>query len=58
MVVQWRARRAVPLRAKQLAWGMMALSSAISWAVMPVLPWLPALCCLAVGIWLWRLPTA
>jgi hypothetical protein len=37
---------------------MMALSSAISWAVMPVLPWLPAVCCLAVGIWLWRLPTA
>jgi len=58
MVVQWRARRAVPLRAKQLAWGMMALSSAISWGVMPVLPWLPAVCCLAVGIWLWRLPTA
>ncbi|MBO9686453.1 YbaN family protein [Roseateles chitosanitabidus] len=58
MVVQWRANRAVPLRAKQMAWGMMAVSSAISWAVMPVLPWLPAVCCLAVGVWLWRLPTA
>ncbi|WP_416761930.1 YbaN family protein [Roseateles sp. So40a] len=58
MVVQWRARRAVPLRAKQMAWGMMTVSSVISWLVMPVVPWLPAVCCLAVGIWLYRLPTA
>jgi len=58
MVKQWRATRAVPLRAKQMAWGMMAVSSLISAWVMPVLPWLPALCCLAVGLWMWRLPTA
>ncbi|WP_092943548.1 YbaN family protein [Roseateles sp. YR242] len=58
MVRQWRANRAVPLRAKRLAWGMMALSAAISAWVMPVLPWLPAVCCLCVGIWMWRLPTA
>lgn len=58
MIVQWRANRAVPLRAKQMAWGMMAISSIISALVMPVVPWLPAVCCLAVGIWLWRLPTA
>lgn len=58
MVVKWRANRAVPLRAKQMAWGMMAISSIISALVMPVVPWLPAVCCLAVGLWLWRLPTA
>ena len=58
MVLQWRATRAVPLRAKQAAWIMMAVSSVISALVMPVLPWLPAVCCLAVGLWLWRLPTA
>ncbi|MBB3194332.1 YbaN family protein [Roseateles terrae] len=58
MVRQWRATRAIPLRAKQLAWGMMTVSSLISAWLMPVLPWLPALCCLCVGLWMWRLPTA
>ncbi len=58
MIVQWRATRAVPLRAKQAAWVMMTISSIISALVMPVVPWLPAVCCLAVGLWLWRLPTA
>lgn len=58
MVRQWRATRAIPLRAKQMAWGMMAVSSLISAWLMPVLPWLPALCCLCVGVWMWRLPTA
>jgi uncharacterized membrane protein YbaN (DUF454 family) len=49
----------MPLRAKQLAWAMMAAGSA--WAAW-VLPlrwcWLPALVCLAVGLWMWRLPTS
>ncbi|OWQ88679.1 hypothetical protein CDN99_14360 [Roseateles aquatilis] len=58
MIVQWRATRAVPLRAKQAAWIMMTISSVVSAWFMPVLPWLPAVCCLAVGLWLWRLPTA
>lgn len=58
MVRQWRATRAIPLRAKQLAWGMMTVSSLISAWLMPVLPWLPAVCCLCVGVWMWRLPTA
>lgn len=56
-VRDWRASRAVPLRAKQWAWAMMALSSAWAWSVMPRLRWLPALCCALVGLWLWRLPT-
>jgi uncharacterized protein len=58
MVRQWRASRAIPLRAKQMAWGMMAVSSLLSAWVMPVLKWVPALCCLCVGLWMWRLPTA
>ena len=53
MIVQWRATRAVPLRAKQAAWVMITISSIISALVMPVVPWLPA-----VGLWLGRLPTA
>ena len=58
MVRAWRARRAIPLRAKQLAWTMMALGSAWAWWVMPLRwGWLPAACCLAVGIWMYRLPS-
>lgn len=58
IVRQWRATRAVPLRAKQAAWVMMTISSILSALVMPRWPWLPAVCCAAVGVWLWRLPTA
>jgi uncharacterized protein len=58
VVRDWRARRAVPLRAKQLATAMMALGSL--WAAFtlpPRLAWLPALICAMVAVWLWRLPT-
>ncbi len=59
MVRDWRANRAVPLRAKQLALVMMLFGSAWAWWVLPpAFGWLPALCCAAVGTWLWRLPTA
>ena len=58
MVRDWRANRAIPLRAKQLAWAMMALGSAWSAWVLPARwAWLPALSCAAVALWLWRLPT-
>ena len=58
MVRNWRQHRAVPLRAKQLAWVMMSLSSVWAWwAMPPVLRWLPGLICLAVGIWMYRLPS-
>lgn len=58
MVRDWREHRAVPLRAKQLATVMMALGSAWAATRLP-LPWavLPAACCTAVALWLWRLPT-
>jgi uncharacterized membrane protein YbaN (DUF454 family) len=58
MVRDWRARRAVPLRAKQFATVMMAAGS--TWAALtlpPPVAWLPGLVCTAVAVWLWRLPT-
>ena len=59
MVRDWRANRAVPLRAKQLATVMMALGSAWAWWAMPPgIRWLPALVCAGVAAWLWSLPTA
>ncbi|MBK6295222.1 MAG: YbaN family protein [Rhodoferax sp.] len=58
MVLDWRANRAVPLRAKQLAWVMMALSSAVAWWLLPAhVRWIPAASCVVVGTWLWSLPT-
>ena len=58
MVRNWRQHRAVPLRAKQVAWMMMAISSVWAWwAMPPFLRWLPGLICLAVGIWMYRLPS-
>lgn len=59
MVRDWRANRAVPLRAKQIASVMMLLSSMAAWWVLPVhLAWIPGAWCAAVALWLWRLPNA
>lgn len=59
MVRNWRANRAIPLRAKQLAWSMMALGSAwAAWVLPARWAWLPALSCAAVALWMWRLPTS
>jgi L-threonylcarbamoyladenylate synthase len=58
IVRDWREHRAVPLRAKQLATAMMAVSSAIAaWWLPARVGWIPGACCLAVAVWLWRLPT-
>lgn len=58
LVRDWRANHTVPLRAKQLATGMMALSAIASWWVLPLhIRWIPGACCVAVAVWLWRLPT-
>jgi len=57
MVRDWRARRAVPLRAKQFATLMMAFGSVWAWWVIrSPWGWAPGLCCAAVAIWLWQLP--
>jgi len=59
MVRQWRTNHAVPLRAKQLATGMMAISSIGSWWLIPApWHWAPGVCCAAVALWMWRLPNA
>jgi uncharacterized membrane protein YbaN (DUF454 family) len=58
MIRDWRAERAVPLRAKQLAWVMMALGSAwAAWRLPASVGWIPAACCAAVAAWMWSLPT-
>lgn len=58
MVRDWRANRAVPLRAKQLASVMMTIGSAVAAFKLPwAWAWLPAACCAGVAAWLWRLPT-
>ena len=58
LVQDWRQHHAVPLRAKQLATGMMTLSSIASWWWLPgSLGWLPGACCAVVAAWLWHLPT-
>jgi len=58
IVRDWRAHRAVPLRAKQLAWVMMTFASAASaWSLPPRVAWLPVLVCVAAALWLWWLPT-
>ncbi len=57
MVRGWRARRAIPLKAKQLAWGMMTLSSVMAWWLLPpAVRWIPGFICAWVAVWLWRLP--
>lgn len=59
MVRDWRANRAVPLRAKQVATLSMVLGSAWGWWAMPPrISWLPAVWCSLVALWLWRLPNA
>ncbi|MBY0234587.1 MAG: YbaN family protein [Burkholderiaceae bacterium] len=58
MVRDWRATRAVPLRAKQFASMMMTIGSVWAAITLPTQwAWLPALCCACVATWLWRLPT-
>ena len=59
MVRDWRVNRAVPRRAKQIAFVTMFLSSVIAWWVLPEhVRWIPGACCAVVAFWLWRLPTA
>jgi len=58
IVRDWRARRAVPLRAKQFATVMMAISCLGAAFLLPArVAWLPALVCTLTAVWLWRLPT-
>lgn len=59
MIRAWRARRAVPWRAKQWAWAMMGVSSALAWWFLPAqVRWVPGVSCALVAAWLWTLPNA
>lgn len=61
MVRDWENHRAVPLKAKWLAWSMMTMSCIVVWWRFPDWPFLVgsvALVCGLVGLWLWRLPNA
>jgi uncharacterized membrane protein YbaN (DUF454 family) len=58
LVRDWREHRAIPLRAKQLAWTMMAVASLWSWWVLPPRwGWVPAAWCAVVALWMARLPS-
>ena len=58
IIHDWREHHAVPLRAKQLATVMMAISCTGAWFLAPLkVAWIPTAACTAVAIWLWRLPT-
>lgn len=58
LIRDWRATRAVPLRAKQIASLMMAVSSVWAGFKLPLAwCWLPAAGCACVAAWLWSLPT-
>ncbi|KQW68023.1 MAG: YbaN family protein [Methylibium sp.] len=59
MIQAWRSHRAIPLAAKRLATLMMTVGCVWSWWwLSSPWRWVPALCCTAVALWMWRLPTA
>ena len=56
---RWETRRAVPRRAKYFAFSMMTFSCVVLLYRFPERWWIAALAaifCLAVAIWMWRLP--
>ena len=58
MIQNWRAHRAIPLRAQKLAWVMMSAGSLwAAWLLPARVGWIPALCCAGVAYWMWRLPS-
>lgn len=61
MVRNWEERRAVPRKAKYLAFSMMTFSCLILWWRFPAQWWIAAVsavfCCF-VAVWMWRLPDA
>jgi len=58
LVRDWRAERAVPLRAKQWASVMMVFGCAVAWLHLPApWQWTSVPMCGVVAAWLWSLPT-
>lgn len=61
MIQNWERNRAIPRRAKYLAWTMMTVSCTIMFVRFPEQWWIGAaasVICLASGIWMSRLPDA
>ena len=61
MVQNWEARRAVPKKAKYLAFSMMTFSCLLLLWRFPAQWWIAAVSaafCLSVAVWMWRLPDA
>lgn len=63
MIRDWEEKRAIPRRAKYMAWGMMTISCTGVLIRLWITQWwwagiLTALTCLAVGIWMSRFPDA
>jgi uncharacterized protein len=59
LIHRWRARRAIPRRAKWFATIGMAGSAAMVWWLLPVPRWLQVglpLVLLSVGVWIWSRP--
>lgn len=62
MVVDWQQHRAIPRRAKYLAWSMMTLSCLMLFYRLPAhwhwLAWLTTVVCALTAVWMARLPDA
>lgn len=62
MVVDWQQHRAIPRKAKYLAWTMMTLSCAMLFyrfsADLQWLAWLTTAICVVTALWMYRLPNA
>lgn len=59
----WQTHRAIPKKAKYLAFSMMTLSCAMLWYRLWATPWLwlaglLSLVCAGVMVWMWRLPSS
>lgn len=61
IIENWETRRAIPRRAKYLAWGMMTISCTIMFWRFPDQLWIgltASAICLASGLWMATLPDA
>ena len=58
VIVNWRAHGVIPLKAKQWATAMMAVSCAAAAWMMPRWQGVPAVACALVALWMLRQPSA
>ncbi|KLT72471.1 membrane protein [Neisseria arctica] len=60
IIKNWETRRAIPKKAKYLAFSMMAFSCLLLWVRFPMQWWIAiaTMVCISVAFWMWRLPDA